>query len=100
MVVRVQVPPPPLVTIKYLFTGGILDMCICINCLYVHECSTYQNIQKQHGTSFAKNKLLFNPLDPIIHVNISNNSKSLQIDWDITECLSFVDKPGHWVIFL
>ena len=76
--------------IKYPIEGGLCRMCICINCLYVHKCATYQNIQKQHGTSIKMNESLFHPLEPIIHVNLHNTSKSFEIDWDITECLSLI----------
>lgn len=73
-------------------------MCICINCLYVHKCSTYKNIQKQHKKYSEQDRQLFNPLDPVINVNICNTSGSFEVDWDVTECLSFIDKPGNWII--
>nr|YP_009314907.1 Hypothetical protein ycf34 [Scinaia undulata]SCW23362.1 Hypothetical protein ycf34 [Scinaia undulata] len=73
-------------------------MCICINCLYVHQCSTYQYIEKQHGKKSTKKKELFSPKNPIIHVNIYNDRDTRQMDWDIVECLSFIDEPGSWKV--
>ena len=72
-------------------------MCICINCLYVHKCSTYKNIQQQHGQYSEKNNATFDPIDPIVYVNLYHTSTSIETDWDIIECLSFIDKPGNWV---
>lgn len=73
-------------------------MCICINCLHVHKCSTYKNIQKQHKKYYEQDEPAFDPLDPVIYVNLCNTSRSFEVDWDVIECLSFVDKPGNWVI--
>lgn len=75
-------------------------MCICINCLYINNCSAYSIVQKQHSTpTFNKLNLyiLFTPRAPIINVNIKHNSLVLNIDWDIVECLSFIENPGSWV---
>ena len=100
MVVRVQVPPPPIINYHYLILaigGNNLKMCICINCLHVNKCSTYKNIQQQHGQDACNNHAIFHPIDPIIHVNLYQNSITIETDWDITECLSFIDKPGNWI---
>nr|YP_010873146.1 hypothetical protein ycf34 [Nemalion vermiculare]WGV34465.1 hypothetical protein ycf34 [Nemalion vermiculare] len=73
-------------------------MCICINCIYVHDCSTYEQIRKQHNKLKTVINKKFEAADPIVYVNISNFSDATNIDWDIIECLSFVEKPGYWVI--
>jgi len=72
-------------------------MCICINCIYIQNCSTYSDIKKQHKSRIVKSKDLFNPAHPIIHVNINQTNFYTEIDWDIVECLSFVDSPGQWM---
>jgi Hypothetical chloroplast protein Ycf34 len=71
-------------------------MCICINCLYIAQCSTYKVIQEQHSYVVSTSRTVFNPHKTIIYVNLNNSSDILQIDWDITECLSFLDYPGNW----
>nr|YP_009313268.1 Hypothetical protein ycf34 [Dichotomaria marginata]SCW21522.1 Hypothetical protein ycf34 [Dichotomaria marginata] len=71
-------------------------MCICINCLYVHNCSTYQYIKQQHQEIHKVIISRFNPINTVINVNLYNNYKRVQLDWDIVECLSFIDKPGYW----
>ena len=72
-------------------------MCICINCKYIVSCDTYKSIEKQHGYVKSVNKNAFIPQNTIIDVNLSNNKKYNEIDWDIVECLSFVEKPGYWL---
>nr|YP_010925756.1 hypothetical protein RMC01_pgp169 [Neoporphyra seriata]WKD83988.1 hypothetical protein [Neoporphyra seriata] len=71
-------------------------MCICINCNHITECSTYHLIESQHKQLHVTNNPLFIPKCPIVCVNISNNSSCIQIDWDLVECLSFVEKPNSW----
>nr|YP_009313474.1 Hypothetical protein ycf34 [Galaxaura rugosa]SCW21728.1 Hypothetical protein ycf34 [Galaxaura rugosa] len=71
-------------------------MCICINCLYVHKCSTYKYIQQQHQGNTNIVPPEFYPINTIINVNLYNNNIPLQLDWDIIECMSFIDKPGYW----
>jgi hypothetical protein len=44
----------------------------------------------------STSRTVFNPHKTIIYVNLNNSSDILQIDWDITECLSFLDYPGNW----
>lgn len=72
-------------------------MCICINCVYVNSCITYQKIMKQHCFSLIKSEAKFNPSKPIISVNIYYDKESMEIDWDIIECLSFLDSPARWI---
>jgi len=72
-------------------------MCICINCMYVNSCLTYQKIMKQHSFQRTKPEIKFNPSQPIISVNIYYTNESMEVDWDIIECLSFLDSPGRWI---
>nr|YP_009313062.1 Hypothetical protein ycf34 [Dermonema virens]SCW21316.1 Hypothetical protein ycf34 [Dermonema virens] len=71
-------------------------MCICINCLYVHECSTYKFIKSQHSVNFQEYETKFDPIKPIVYANFVRQTKKSHIDWDVTECLSFLEKPGSW----
>nr|SCW22953.1 Hypothetical protein ycf34 [Nemalion sp. H.1444] len=73
-------------------------MCICINCLYVHECSAYAQVKRQHSKLNLVLNKEFDAAEPIIYVNINNLSDSTSIDWDIVECLSFLEKPGSWIV--
>nr|YP_009315518.1 Hypothetical protein ycf34 [Liagora brachyclada]SCW24176.1 Hypothetical protein ycf34 [Liagora brachyclada] len=73
-------------------------MCICINCIYVHRCSTYSFITMQHYNidyhQLQNNS--FHPFNPILNANYLENNNEIQIDWDVIECLSFLEKPGYW----
>nr|NP_053839.1 ORF34 [Porphyra purpurea]P51229.1 RecName: Full=Uncharacterized protein ycf34 [Porphyra purpurea]AAC08115.1 hypothetical chloroplast ORF 34 [Porphyra purpurea] len=71
-------------------------MCICINCNHIAECSTYHLIESRHKQVHINENPSFMPEFPVIHVNISSNSRINQIDWDLVECLSFVEKPNSW----
>nr|YP_009391615.1 hypothetical protein [Laurenciella marilzae]ARW59759.1 hypothetical protein [Laurenciella marilzae] len=72
-------------------------MCICINCRHIHNCNTYYFIKKQHNKSLIDEKMSFNPTSTIINVNINKKKQLVFIDWDLIECLSFVEKPGNWI---
>jgi hypothetical protein len=74
-------------------------MCICINCLYVHKCATYEIVTTQHIGVNNKGRLkkLFSPCNPIIHVNFIYTSEHTKSDWDIVECSSFMEEPGNWI---
>nr|YP_009314085.1 Hypothetical protein ycf34 [Izziella formosana]SCW22339.1 Hypothetical protein ycf34 [Izziella formosana] len=73
-------------------------MCICINCIYVHECSTYELITRQHHKNYRdkKQNSLFDPYNPILNVNYIQINNKIHLDWDVIECLSFIEKPGYW----
>lgn len=72
-------------------------MCICINCRHVHNCSTYKIVQKQHKQNLLKYKTSFTPVCTLIQINIKQNLVDINFEWDLVECLSFVEKPGHWL---
>ena len=74
-------------------------MCICINCFYIKNCSTYKIIEIKHN--LIKKKSLFTetifPKQTIIKTEI-NTKKTGEIfkDWDVSECTNFIEKPGNW----
>nr|QCI04609.1 hypothetical protein [Apoglossum ruscifolium] len=73
-------------------------MCICVNCRHINQCKIYTFIEKQHysnNTEYKKSK--FAPTNTLIQVNINQKLNNTTIDWDLIECLSFVEKPGYWV---
>nr|YP_010951719.1 Ycf34 [Laurencia elata]WMP12658.1 Ycf34 [Laurencia elata] len=71
-------------------------MCICINCRHIDKCSTYQFIEKQHNKLVIRQDISFSPISTIINVNVNKKNALTVIDWDLIECLSFVEKPGNW----
>ena len=73
-------------------------MCICVNCVHVHRCNTYALIQKQHGKYSDYPLKTFIPVNTLITVSISQSNNMSMFDWDLQECLSFVEKPGNWLI--
>uniref|UniRef100_UPI003002FDD3 Ycf34 n=1 Tax=Anunuuluaehu liula TaxID=3049639 RepID=UPI003002FDD3 len=76
----------------------IFIMCICINCRHVHNCTTYKLIQKQHQQYKLKRNSAFIPINTLIKININQSIYSPKLDWDLIECLSFVEQPGNWLI--
>jgi len=69
-------------------------MCICINCKYVKTCSMYQVIEQQHKQEMLI-KAQFIPNHSIIRINLISSTS--QVDWDLIECMSFVEYPGKWL---
>nr|QCI05648.1 hypothetical protein [Cryptopleura ramosa] len=39
----------------------------------------------------------FIPVNNLIQINIKKNVNEVIFDWDLIECLSFVEKPGSWL---
>lgn len=72
-------------------------MCICINCRHVHNCTIYQIIQKQHKQKIHYSDIMFSPSDTLINININLSENLTTIDWDLVECLSFIEYPGKWL---
>lgn len=72
-------------------------MCICVNCRHVHNCTTYELIQKQHNSNINHKSFCFIPINTLININISNSDSHIQFDWDLVECLSFTEEPGKWL---
>ena len=73
-------------------------MCICINCRHVHNCTIYKVIQKQHNQNVRQSQVFFIPSDTLININITQTNNSIKLDWDLVECLSFVEEPGKWLL--
>nr|YP_009295353.1 hypothetical chloroplast RF34 [Dasya binghamiae]AOH77365.1 hypothetical chloroplast RF34 [Dasya binghamiae] len=72
-------------------------MCICVNCRHMNQCQTYIFIEKQHKNINLKYKYInFMPIHTLIQINIQKKMNYTSIDWDLIECLSFVEKPGLW----
>nr|QCI05063.1 hypothetical protein [Callithamnion tetricum] len=74
-------------------------MCICVNCRHIYQCNTYLFIQKQHKKKIVQSlkKYNFTPQDTIIKINIIKNVDQMKFDWDLIECLSFIEQPGKWL---
>nr|YP_009393069.1 hypothetical protein [Bostrychia moritziana]ARW61631.1 hypothetical protein [Bostrychia moritziana] len=73
-------------------------MCICINCRHIYNCKIYHFIEEQHCNIFKKKTdSLFIPQKTIININLHRQINNITIDWDLVECLSFIEKPGHWL---
>lgn len=71
-------------------------MCICINCRHICSCTTYKFITRQHNDILTHSSAIFHPSHTIINVNVNKKNGQIFIDWDLIECLSFVEKPGNW----
>nr|YP_009296793.1 hypothetical protein Bangp_054 [Bangiopsis subsimplex]AOM66136.1 hypothetical protein Bangp_054 [Bangiopsis subsimplex]ARO90307.1 conserved hypothetical plastid protein [Bangiopsis subsimplex] len=73
-------------------------MCICINCKYVNNCSIYNLVEDQHSQGHISNqkKNIFSPYLSVININIITNIAN-RLDWDVVECLSYIEKPGEWL---
>jgi len=74
-------------------------MCICVNCRHVNNCITYNFVKQQHK-SIQKNQrfLSFMPTNTIININIQKSQFHTTFDLDLSECLSFTEQPGKWLI--
>lgn len=77
-------------------------MCICINCHFIESCSLYKIIELKHNINSKKKKKndlkVFLPKQSIIKNEFLNTKKNEIIkDWDISECVNFLEKPGNWM---
>jgi Hypothetical chloroplast protein Ycf34 len=74
-------------------------MCICLNCNYISVCKQYLFIENNHNELNNINKnSIFQPNQSILNINIYGKNKSLLIEWDVIECLSFKENPGNWLL--
>nr|QCI07507.1 hypothetical protein [Malaconema sp.] len=72
-------------------------MCICVNCRHMKKCELYMFIQKQHqNMNIINESINFLPIKTLLQVNINKGLNHTIIDWDLIECLSFVEQPGLW----
>jgi hypothetical protein len=71
-------------------------MCICINCRYVDRCTTYHAVETQHQQAHLTDSPDFEASSPEINVNISSHSDSIEMEWDVVGCESFLQDQGKW----
>ena len=81
-------------------------MCICINCLYLNECSVYHFVKLNHnGGNLNINENTFNfkkPKQTMIKIEnkiLNQNSLIFLKDIDVNECTNFLELPGNWENF-
>nr|YP_010444342.1 Ycf34 [Fibrocapsa japonica]UTE95228.1 Ycf34 [Fibrocapsa japonica] len=76
-------------------------MCICINCVHIGNCFQYNQIELSHQEKNINNNPNFFPHQPIVQINtrkIDQNNNDIEID--LIECLSFIEKPGNWISYI
>lgn len=73
-------------------------MCICINCKHINYCRTYAFIELQHKNQRSYKESSFTPNNTLIQINLKKQITIYILDWDLIECLSFIEKPGSWQI--
>lgn len=74
-------------------------MCICVNCVYVDNCTTYHAVETQHQQLHLTETPGFEPEEPTINVNIrtcETDPTEIQMEWDVVGCLSFQADMGKW----
>ena len=71
-------------------------MCICINCRYVDRCETYNAVETQHQQPHLTENPTFEPVEPTINVNIRTQGETIEMEWDVVGCQSFVEEMGRW----
>ena len=71
-------------------------MCICINCRYVDRCETYNAVENQHQQPHLTENPTFEPVEPTINVNIRTQGETIEMEWDVVGCQSFVEEMGKW----
>jgi hypothetical protein len=71
-------------------------MCICINCAFVDQCITYHAVETQHQQPHLTDRPSFTANSPTINVNIRTTDQEIQMEWDVVDCLSFVEERGKW----
>lgn len=71
-------------------------MCICINCQYVDRCQTYNAVETQHQQPHLTEDPTFEPVEPTINVNIRTENETIEMEWDVVGCESFVEEAGKW----
>jgi Hypothetical chloroplast protein Ycf34 len=71
-------------------------MCICINCQYVDRCQTYNAVETQHQQPHLTENPTFEPVEPTINVNIRTDNETIEMEWDVVGCESFVEEAGKW----
>jgi hypothetical protein len=67
-------------------------MCICINCFYYNPCILNTNLE-----NFQINKNFY-PVQTFINLNLFVNFSKDEVEFDVIECNSFLEKPKNWII--
>jgi hypothetical protein len=71
-------------------------MCICINCHYVDRCETYYAVENQHQQPHVTEEPDFIAQEPTINVNIRTDAETIEMEWDVVGCASFLEEQGKW----
>ncbi len=71
-------------------------MCICVNCHYVDRCVTYHAVEHQHQQPHLSDRPDFDPENPSINVNIRTPDNTIEMEWDVVGCDSFLEEMGKW----
>lgn len=71
-------------------------MCICVNCKLVDRCQTYNAVETQHQQPHLTENPDFEPIEPTINVNIRTMGETIEMEWDVVGCQSFVEEAGRW----
>lgn len=74
-------------------------MCICLNCNRINRCKVYFIIEKQHQEITESIDKYFFPQAPILLcINFLSKKNLYLLEWDVSECLSYEENPGSWLI--
>lgn len=76
-------------------------MCICINCFYYNICPINLNLENRQKNSYKKSlqtKFSFHPNFVVVNLNIFSQQLNDELEFDIIECNSFLEKPKMWII--
>lgn len=71
-------------------------MCICVNCKHLDNCTIYHAVETQHQQPHITHHPDFKPNEPSININISSTGDFIEVEWDVSDCLSFQEERGKW----
>ena len=82
-------------------------MCICVNCHYVDNCTTYHAVENQHQQPHLSDSPTFEPINPTINVNITPpkvevtgdkivTGNEFGAEYDVVGCDSYTQEMGKW----
>jgi hypothetical protein len=76
-------------------------MCICINCFYYNICSLNLNleiIQTNKDKKLTTAKFKLHPNFAVVNLNIFSQQLKDELEFDVIECNSFLEKPKMWIL--
>lgn len=76
-------------------------MCICINCFYYNICPINLNLENIQTNNYKKSQiseLSFYPSFVVVNLSIFSQQLSDELEFDVIECNSFLEKPKMWII--